>query len=1521
MKKSLFLLGIIVIAALLNSAVSANRDRQIPTTSRLLRLAEPHTGEPNLVARSVSSSFNADSTRFVVSLQGVLTLYSFDAVEMTAHRERSILDGKIDPDHCVWSASSSETLFTVTATSAAQIHAYDVTSGRLTLLKGFSGALSDGEVKGLSKSWVDDRRFAFAWRARQSAAWQYVVVWDRELDTTHLLDLRDTISGAAGFREARLDKWGDRVILHGDVDHVWDYTNNGEDDHNRGVESRSVAEPETFTFGPLTPGIPPVSSTAKYVYVGTSPAVEPDHDWERAAETAVFSKRLPSWVKAVAYVEWEGRDLQREGTQNPGQGRWHYDDATQTLYLRLPDDSGQIGSRLNIGTVIGTVGGELNAVIRIPRDTGGVAELLDEAESVWRPLPSFRGNVSRDGRFAIFSSGDGVYLVELTTEASALEGITWVNPVNCTPSDDSLEKTSGENQVDDASANSEQIITGDGYVEFTAAENDLDRACGLNDVSQPNAHVEEIDYAIRLNPFGKAMIFENGERRAKVKYKPGHVFRIAVEQGVVNYYKNDVLVYTSSVAPTLPLQVSASLIDATSKISQAVIQGAAPKVQVIVIPASVSLLVGQKMVFGALVIGTSDQRVVWTATGGQVTSDGLYTTPGEGGSYHVTATSLVNPLARASATVLVAGAADVSPPVISGIAGSNITRNSASITWVTNEASDSQVEYGTSTAYGSSALDSDLVTNHQISLNDLDPNTIYHYRVMSQDPAGNLAVSGDFTFRTAVAPDTTSPSILSVSTVGITPNSATATWITNEPSDTQVEWGPTTVYGNITPLNTSLVTTHSVALTGLASGTTYHYRVRSRDAAGNLATSGNVSFTTAAGADTAPPAISAVTASAITTNSATIIWTTSEPGDSEVDWGLTAAYGNTTRGNTGLVTIHGVTLTGLAGGTTYHYRVKSRDAAGNLGLSGDFSFTTTGGVDTSPPVISGVGTSAVTSSSVTIVWATNEPSDTQVDWGPTSAYGNTTPLNTAKVTSHTVTIIGLAAGTTYHYRVKSRDTAGNLAMSGNLSFTTSGGVDTTPPVISGVGTSSVTPTSATIIWTTNEASDTQVDWGPTSAYGNTTPLNSTRVTSHNVTLNGLAASTTYHYRVRSRDAAGNLALSGNFTLTTASTAGPAGSFYVSTTGSDSNPGTQAQPFRTIARGIRALGSGDTLIIRGGTYAEAINNTVPSGTGWNDLTTVKAMPGETVNVRPSGGQRPLDVSLSSQHYISFEGLVLDGTNSGANSTAKITSGAHHIRIRNCEIKNSPLANGLLITDEDSTHNEIINCSIHDNGGSWVGPDGPPHGIYISTDNNLVDGCNIYNNRNGYGIHFFGGTESNNIVRNNTIRDNLDGILVDGDSNLIYNNVFHGHGIDVQIASGSHQITGNKVYNNTFYNSGLAIAVGHENPGTNASGTIVRNNLCYAAADQLNQVVIHPDAAGTIMENNLTRNPIRNTGTGTVLSANLIGIPLFLNIGGFDFHLQLGSPARNAGKAVPEVTTDKDGVPRPQGGAYDIGAYER
>src|SRR5438874_1833541 len=81
--------------------------------------------------------------------------------------------------------------------------------------------------------------------------------------------------------------------------------------------------------------------------------------------------------------------------------------------------------------------------------------------------------------------------------------------------------------------------------------------------------------------------------------------------------------------------------------------------------------------------------------------------------------------------------------------------------------------------------------------------------------------------------------------------------------------------------------------------------------------------------------------------------------------------------------------------------------------------------------VTNVQAASVTTSSSQVVWTTNVPANSSVDYGTTTAYGNSTPVDPTMVTSHQVTISGLAAGTTYYFQVNSTDSKGNHGHGGN----------------------------------------------------------------------------------------------------------------------------------------------------------------------------------------------------------------------------------------------------------------------------------------------------------------------------------------------------------------------------------------------------------------------------------------------------------------------------------------------------------
>jgi hypothetical protein len=120
------------------------------------------------------------------------------------------------------------------------------------------------------------------------------------------------------------------------------------------------------------------------------------------------------------------------------------------------------------------------------------------------------------------------------------------------------------------------------------------------------------------------------------------------------------------------------------------------------------------------------------------------------------------------------------------------------------------------------------------------------------------------------------------------------------------------------------------------------------------------------------------------------------------------------------------TLASALADGTYYWRVKAVDGASNeSGWCSAWSCN----IDTIPPVVSGIATTDVTTTSVTITWTTSEPATSQVEYGTTTDYGLTCPLDSILVTSHHITLSGLDPDTEYHFRVISVDSSGNEATS------------------------------------------------------------------------------------------------------------------------------------------------------------------------------------------------------------------------------------------------------------------------------------------------------------------------------------------------------------------------------------------------------------------------------------------------------------------------------------------------------------
>jgi len=220
-------------------------------------------------------------------------------------------------------------------------------------------------------------------------------------------------------------------------------------------------------------------------------------------------------------------------------------------------------------------------------------------------------------------------------------------------------------------------------------------------------------------------------------------------------------------------------------------------------------------------------------------------------------------------------------------------------------------------------------------------------------------------------------------------------------------------------------------------------------------------------------------------------------------------------------------------------------------------------------------------------------------------------------------------------------------------------------------------------------------------------------------------------------------------------------------------------------------------------------------------------------------------------------------------------------------------GILVPGEHSTFNEYIHCYIHDVGTSTQFQ----HGLYLEVSDQLVDGC-VIDHAAGHGIHLYGSSGMDRIVvRNCTIRNCERGIgLYGGRGHLIYNNLIYNIlGYAMLMRNDQGDLGDVRIFNNTFYSTGDRLY--NYTTSANLPGTQIRNNIAC-----LVKFGIQDDTGRAAVSNNLTTDP------------------MFTDVTGGDFRLQKGSPAIDAGSVISEVQVDHDGVTRPQGPAYDEGAFE-
>jgi hypothetical protein len=405
------------------------------------------------------------------------------------------------------------------------------------------------------------------------------------------------------------------------------------------------------------------------------------------------------------------------------------------------------------------------------------------------------------------------------------------------------------------------------------------------------------------------------------------------------------------------------------------------------------------------------------------------------------------------------------------------------------------------------------------------------------------------------------------------------------------------------------------------------------------------------------------------------------------------------------------------------------------------------------------------------------------------------------------------------------------------------------------------------------------------------------------------------FRVTGRNAGGEVSTS--LAITVLNDA----AFFVAKTGDDANPGTFERPFLTIAKGVSVLTPGASLYVMTGVYDETLDDTIPAGTSWDEPVHVAAFPGDEATIQPTSGTQVIHIRGPQRKYIAIDGLILDGTGVSG-SVVQIAgtpdvpgSGPSNIWINGAEIRNSAAGSGIvldryvtncrltrlwihhinqfgIIAVQGSVYTLIEHSRIHDIAGSGIR-------FWLSPATGNIVRANEIHDIGTHAIRFSSSTIDNavhgNRIWNASLTDaGTAAISMAGPSDVFNNVIFAGGGYGIRSESETH-----KFYNNTIYgNAGAAIRV------FPSLGIEVRNNIMRANAALFSYSGTDAASSGVVESDNLTSSE-----------------PAFVAPGDGDFRLAAGSPGVDEGATLLEVTEDADGVLRPRGLAYDIGAYER
>lgn len=464
-------------------------------------------------------------------------------------------------------------------------------------------------------------------------------------------------------------------------------------------------------------------------------------------------------------------------------------------------------------------------------------------------------------------------------------------------------------------------------------------------------------------------------------------------------------------------------------------------------------------------------------------------------------------------------ATDEEAPEIESVEISEVSETSVTISWVTDEDSDSLVNYGLQPDYGIVRIPVADRTSHSMTLDNLEPGRVYYFRVVSADEDGNQGISADYRVQTSGVTQSGDGSAVGQSEAQGDGQGQQAGDGSQKDPESQV-----TTDVNIESEATLRIIekineiTNPEVLQEIVNETI-------------KAIEGITEDLTIVG----PPTVIPETTTAI------IRWTTDREATSEVlfspDDGFDGTnYAFSQRSTGGNTTEHEIQLIGLNAFTDYNFKVLSTDTFNITGESRNFTFQT----KATSPNIRNLRVVKVEESSATLAWDTGVPAKALVEYQDQTTGAQQSVGRPTLATAHQMRLSDLTLGTRYVAFVTAENSSGDRIRSQPIQFITVR--DIMPPIITNVTNESTlfpggeSRIQTIIEWNTDENASCLMTYQEGVA-GGTEPFTIEKeqisyTTSHVEVVVDFTPATAYQFYVTCTDEVGNDVRSENFVLFT-----------------------------------------------------------------------------------------------------------------------------------------------------------------------------------------------------------------------------------------------------------------------------------------------------------------------------------------------------------------------------------------------------